>query len=139
MSEITKNSSLNALLNGIETIDLATAETGVINDYMDATKTLDAFTKRVKEEIKTRLEAGEEVEKYILATKTTKKIEDEHETYKSLLLLDLKLGLNLEREDIYDQKMKSAKELAALVGTKNAGKIGIVESKTTFIKRKRGK
>lgn len=133
MDKLTKSDSLNKLLAGIEKIDLTIAETETIENFMAATKVLEDFTKKVKQELLIRLENGQEISSYTLSSRSTKKVEDEAKTVKALE------SLGFDIYEVFDSVLKSPKELIAMVGTKNADKLGIVETKTTFIKRKRGK
>lgn len=127
---VIKDSALATLIEKIDAINLVEVNTNVLEDFMEATKVLEDFTKNVKGEIMQRLENGEEINSYTISTRTTRKISDVSDTINNLTQAGYEMG------EIADFKLKSPKELLALVGSKNESLLNIEENTTKFIKRK---
>lgn len=127
--DLTKNKTLNDLLKKLESINLTTTETKALENYMKVTEVLDSFSKTVKDELKTRLEAGEKVPSYILAKRSTKTYEDECYTISELQ----KLGYTLS--EFSSTKLLPCQDIISLVGSKTAENLKIVEKTTKYIRK----
>ena len=131
--QLTKSKGLNALLEKIEAIDVTAAKSVTLTSYMEATKLLDEFTKSVKAEMVKRLKGGEELQGFRLGTRKTETIEDEEIAVKYLE------SKGFDIDEIYDSRLKSAKELKGMLSIKDRDGLPVKESTSTFVTKDRKK
>ena len=129
--QVTKSKGLNTLLEKIESINLAEADSKTLSAFMDATKVLDGFTKQVKGEMLQRLEDGQEIEGYAVGNRTTEKVTSEKDA------ADYMEKKGFDTDEIYDTKLKPAKELKNMLSIKDRGEFPSEKTTSVFVRRKK--